>query len=131
VGNALGGGIVGAIIGCAVGRGAGCAIGAGAGLAAGTAASAATPGPNVWIPSEALVVFHLTAPLTVTPVSAQEASRLAQGLYNGGPSLYRRGYYPYGSPYYGSPYVAGVYTYGYPPVYYRPYYMIGGFYYWR
>jgi hypothetical protein len=131
VGNALGGGIVGTIIGCAVGRGVGCAIGAGAGLAAGTAASAATPGPGVWIPAEALVVFHLSTPLTVTPVNAQEAARLAQGLYNGGPSLYRRGYYPYGSPYYGSPYVAGVYTYGYPPVYYRPYYMMGGFYYWR
>jgi hypothetical protein len=131
VGNALGAGIVGTIIGCAVGRGAGCAIGAGAGVAAGTAATAATPGPGVWIPAEALVVFHLTAPLTVTPVSAQEAARLAQGLYNGGPSLYRRGYYPYGYPYYGSPYVAGVYTYGYPPVYYRPYYMAGGFYYWR
>jgi hypothetical protein len=132
VGNALGAGIVGTIIGCAVGRGAGCAIGAGAGLAAGTAASAATPGPGVWIPAEALVIFHLNAPLTVTPVSAQEAARLAQGLYNGGPSLYRRGYYPYGSPYYGgSPYVAYGYPYGYPPVYYRPYYMVGGFYYWR
>jgi BON domain len=131
VGNALGAGVVGTIIGCAVGRGAGCAIGAGAGLAAGTAASAATPGPGVWIPAEALVVFHLNTPLTVTPVNAQEASRLAQGLYNGGPSLYRRGYYPYGSPYYGSPYVAGGYGYGYPPVFYRPYYMVGGFYYWR
>ena len=98
VGNALGAGVVGTIIGCAVGRGAGCAIGAGAGLAAGTAASAATPGPGVWIPAEALVVFHLNTPLTVTPVNAQEAARLAQGLYNGGPSLYRRGYYPYGSP---------------------------------
>jgi outer membrane murein-binding lipoprotein Lpp len=131
VGNALGAGVVGAIIGCAVGRGAGCAIGAGAGLAAGTAASAATPGPGVWIPAEALVVFHLNTPLTVTPVNAQEAARLAQGLYNGGPSLYRRGYYPYGSPYYGSPYVAYGYPYGYPPVYYRPYYMVGGYYYWR
>jgi hypothetical protein len=129
VGNALGAGMVGTIIGCAVGRGAGCAIGAGAGLAAGTAASAASPGPGVWIPAEALVVFHLNTPLTVTPVNAQEADRLAQGLYNGGPSLYRRGYYR--SPYYGSPYVAYGYPYGYPPVYYRPYYMVGGFYSWR
>jgi uncharacterized membrane protein len=97
----------------------------------GVAASAASPGPAVWIPAEALVVFHLNTPLTVTPVNAQEAARLAQGLYNGGPSLYRRGYYPYGSPYHGGPYVAGGYGYGYPPVYYRPYYMVGGFYYWR
>jgi len=93
VGNAVGGGIIGAIIGCAVGRGMGCAIGAGAGVAAGTAASAASPGPNAWIPAEALVTFHLNSPLTVTPVNSQEAARLAQGLYPGGPTLYRRGYY--------------------------------------
>jgi len=128
VGNAIGGGLVGAIIGCAVGRGAGCAIGAGAGVAAGTAASAASPGPGVWIPAEALVTFHLNTPLTVSPVSAQEAARLSQGLYTGGPSLYRRGYYPYGSPYYGYGYP---YAYAYPPVYYRPYYLSGGYYYWR
>jgi len=126
VGSAVGGGIIGTIIGCAVGRGAGCAIGAGAGLAAGTAASAASPGPGVWIPAEALVTFHLTAPLTVNPVDAQEAARLAEGLYSGGPNLYRRGYYPYGSPY-----MAYGYPYAYPPVYYRPYYLSGGFYYWR
>jgi hypothetical protein len=132
VGNAFGGAILGTIIGCAVGRGPGCAIGAGAGAAAGTAATAATPGPNVWIPSEALVTFHLKEPITVNPVSAQEAARLAQGLYPGGPSLYRRGYYgygPYGSPYRGGPHYA--YPYGYPPVYYRPYYVVGGTYYWR
>jgi hypothetical protein len=123
VNSALGTGILGTMIGCAVGRGAGCAIGAGAGVAAGTAASAASPGPNVWIPAEALVEFHLNAPLTVTPVSAREAARLAQGLYSGGPTLYRRGYGPYGEPY--------PYAYGYPPVYYHPYYVVGGFYYWR
>ena len=100
VGSAIGGGVIGTIIGCAVGRGAGCAIGAGAGVAAGTAASAASPGPRVWIPAEALVTFHLKSPLTVDPVSPQEAARLAQGLYPGGPTLYRRG--PYVSPYYGT-----------------------------
>lgn len=132
VGSALGGALLGAIIGGVVGRGAGAAIGAGAGAAAGTAASAATPGPNVWIPSEALVTFHLTTPVTVNPVSPQEAARLAQGLYPGGPSLYRRGYSPYPppyryatGPYYPSPY------YAYPPVFYRPYYVVGGVYYWR
>lgn len=125
VGNAFGGAVLGAIIGGAVGRGAGAAIGAGAGAVAGTAASAATPGPGVWIPEEALVDFHLTTPLTVTPVSQQEATRLAQGLYSGGPHLYRRAYYdPYGRPYY-------PYAYAYPPVYYRPYYTVGGYYYWR
>jgi hypothetical protein len=128
VGDAFGGALLGAIIGGAVGRGGGAAIGAGAGALAGTAASAATPGPNVWIPAEALVTFHLKDPITVAPVSQQEAARLAQGLYPGGPTLYRRpyGYGPYG-------YAAGPYPYpyGYPPVYFRPYYMVGGAYYWR
>ena len=124
VGNAVGGGLMGAVVGGIIGRGPGAAIGAAVGAGAGTAASAASSGPNAWIPAEALVVFHLNTPLTVTPVNAQEAARLAQGLYPGGPTLYRRaGYYPYGAPYY---------PYGYPPVYYRPYYMMGGgFYYWR
>lgn len=124
--SALMGGLLGTIIGCAAGRGAGCAIGAGAGVAAGTAAGAAAQGPRAWIPAEALVDFHLAAPLTVSPVSEQEAARLAQGLYPGGPTLYQRGgpyaryYGPYGYP-----------AYAYPPVYYRPYYVIGGTYYWR
>jgi len=133
-GNAIGAGLVGTMIGCAVGGGTGCAIGAATGVAAGTAATAASSGPGVWIPAEALVSFHLTAPLTVNPVSQEEASRLAQGLYPGGPSLYQRGPapYPYRSPYmYGRPYpYAYPYPY-YPRVYYRPYFMTGGFYYWR
>ena len=131
-GGAVAGGIIGTVIGCAAGRGTGCAIGAGAGAAAGTAASAASSGPGVWIPAEALVTFHLAAPLTVNPVSQQEAARLAQGLYQGGPTLRGRPPYPYnygpGPRYYvryGYPY------YAYPPVYYRPYYMAGGYYYWR
>jgi hypothetical protein len=123
--NVIGGAMMGTIIGCIAGRGVGCAIGAGAGAAAGTAVSAASSGPGAWIPSEARVDFHLAAPLTVNPVSQQEAARLAQGLYPGGPTLYRRPAYPYARPY-----VVG-YPYGYPPVYYRPYYMVGGFYYWR
>ena len=127
VGNTVGGAVLGTIIGCAVGRGVGCAVGAGAGAAGGAALTAATPGPGVWIPAEAQVSFHLTAPITVNPVSPQEAARLAQGLYPGGPSLYQRG--PYGYPY-GRRYYAG-YPYAYPPVYYRPYYMTGGYYYWR
>jgi hypothetical protein len=120
VGHALGGAILGAIIGGAADRGFGAAVGAGAGAAAGTAASAATPGPGIWIPAEARVDFHLQAPLTVKPVSPREAARLAQGLYQGGPALYRRGYPP-----------PPPYPYGYPPVYYRPYYTMGGYYYWR
>jgi hypothetical protein len=123
VGSAFGGALLGAMIGGIAGRGEGAAIGAGAGAVAGTAASAATPGPGVWIPTEALVEFHLKTAVTVTPVNAQEAARLAQGLYQGGPSLYRRsypGFVPYGNVYY-----------TYPPVFYRPYYVEGGYYYWR
>jgi hypothetical protein len=126
--SAFGGALLGAVIGGIAGRGEGAAIGAGAGAVAGTAASAATPGPNVWIPAEALVTFHLNAPVTVQPVSPQEAARLAQGLYPGGPSLYRR--YPYGYGYGPAGYAPGPY-YAYPPVYYRPYYVVGGAYYWR
>jgi hypothetical protein len=122
VGHAIGGALLGAIIGGAAGGGSGAAIGAGSGAAAGTAVSAATPGPEVWIPAEARIDFHMAAPLTVMPVSAQEANRLAQGLYPGGPALYQRGYPAYGRPY---P------PYPYPPVYYRPYYVVDGYPYWR
>ena len=120
-GSVVGGALLGAIIGGAVGHGPGAAIGAVAGSGAGAAASAATSGPGVWIPAEALVSFHLVTPVTVEPVNQQEAMRLAQGLYPGGPALYRRppAGYPY-RPYY---YAA--------PVYYRPYYTVGGYYYWR
>ena len=139
-GNIAGGAVLGAIIGGIAGGGGGAAIGAGVGAGAGTAASAATRGPNAWIPPEALVRFHLSAPLTVDPVSQDEADRLAQGLNQGGPRLHRRRgpYGPYGYPYapyrYRYPYYYGPrpYPYAYyPPVYYRPYYMMGGVYYWR
>jgi hypothetical protein len=93
-----------------------------AGCGTGAAASAASSGPGVWIPAEALVSFHLAIPVTVQPVSPQEAMRLAQGLTPGGPNLYRRG--PYAYPY-------RPYPYAYAPVYYRPYYVTGGYYYWR
>ncbi|HVZ85300.1 MAG TPA: BON domain-containing protein [Terracidiphilus sp.] len=118
-GNIVGGAILGALIGGAAGGGSGAAIGAVAGGGVGTAASAAERGPDAWIPAEALVTFHLAAPVTVNPVNEQEAARLAQGLYPGGPTLYRRGYYGRPYPYY------------YAPVYYRPYYVVGGAYYWR
>lgn len=99
-GNAIGGALFGALIGGAVGGGGGAAIGAAAGGVGGTAASAATPGPRVWIPAESLMDFHLNAPLTVTPVSSWEAQRLASNAPPPAqrPTLYRRGYYPYGYP---------------------------------
>ena len=129
-GNVFGGALLGAIIGGAAGGGSGAAIGAVAGGGVGTAVSAASSGPGIWIPSEALVSFHLAAPVTVNPVSQQEADQLSEGLNQGGPSLQQRGYRPrpYGYAYPAYPYA---YPYGYAPVYYRPYFFSGGFYYWR
>jgi hypothetical protein len=129
VGSALTGGVIGTIIGCAVTRSPlGCGVGGGVGAAGGTALGAASPGYRAWIPAEALVTFHLATPITVAPVGPQEAARLAQGLYPGGPALYRRA--PYGSPYYGNRYGPAYYG-GYPAPYYRPYFIVGGAYYWR
>ncbi len=135
-GKAVVGALFGAIIGGAAGGGTGAAIGAAAGGGAGTVASAASRGVPAWIPAEARVDFHLAAPVTVDPVNAREAARLAEGLNQGGPRLHRRAFRPYGpygprfaGPY---PYAYGGYPYyGYPPVYYRPYIMMGGGYYWR
>jgi hypothetical protein len=125
-GNIIGGAVLGAVIGGIAGGGTGAAIGATAGGGVGAVGSAASSGPGVWIPAEAQVSFHLSAPVTVQPVSQQEAMRLAQGLYPGGARLYRRG--PYGYPPPPRPYP---YPYYYAPVYYRPYYSVGGYYYWR
>jgi len=126
-GNVVGGALIGAIIGGAVGGGTGAAVGAVAGGGTGAAVSGATSGPGVWIPAEALVTFHLAAPVTVEPVTQAEAMRLAQGLYPGGPQLYQRRAYAY--PY--RPYRPYPYAAYYGPVYYRPYYSVGGYYYWR
>ena len=88
--NAVGGAAVGAVIGAIAGRGVGAAIGAGAGTAAGLGAAAATPGPRGVIPTEALISFHLTQPVTVQPVSQQEVRQLAQ---NAGPEPGQQGQY--------------------------------------
>ena len=126
-GNVVGGALLGAIIGGAVGGGTGAAVGAVAGGGTGAAVSGATSGPGVWIPAEALVTFHLASPLSVQPVTQDEAMRLAQGLYPGGPRLYQRRAYAY--PY--RPYRPYPYAAYYGPVYNRPYYSVGGYYYWR
>jgi hypothetical protein len=100
--KALQGAVVGAIVGglagspsakaasTDTGRAASMGTGAVLGAGVGTMVSAATPGPAAWIPVEAQVDFYLAAPITVPPVSAKEAARLAQGLRPGGPSLYVR-----------------------------------------
>jgi hypothetical protein len=120
-GNTAGGAMLGAAIGAIAGGGPGAAIGAVAGGTTGLAASAATKGPQVVIPPEALLNFHLANPVTVTPVSVQEAQRLAASApAPRQPRLMRRPVYvaaPYPYPYY--------YPYPYP-YYYGP-----GFYYYH
>jgi hypothetical protein len=110
--NTVGGAAIGAIIGGIIGRGAGAAIGAGVGAGAGLATSAATNGPRLILPTETALDFHLTAPVTVQPVSWQEAQRLATASTPQPPRLVRRPvYYPYGYPYPAPPPPA---YYGYP-----------------
>jgi hypothetical protein len=103
--KAIRGAYVGAIVGAATGsvsgkggvsddatgRVASTAAGAAVGAGVGTLVSAATPGPGIWFPSEAQVDFYLAVPVTITPVSAKEAARLARGFHPGGPTLYVRG----------------------------------------
>jgi hypothetical protein len=96
-----GGAVVGAIVGgvfsgsakggstgvsTLAGMGTGAALGAGIG----TAVSAATPGPILTIPAEAQMDFYLASPISVAPVSAKEAARLAKRLHSGEPVLYVR-----------------------------------------
>ncbi len=97
VGNAVGLGAFGALLGAVAGGGAGAAIGAAAGGAAGLGASAASGGARVVIPSEAILSFHLTQPALVQTVSQAEMDRLGYGVQR----LQRRvppppppGYYP-------------------------------------
>lgn len=66
-GGFIGGGAgLGALIGGLAGGGKGAVIGGLAGAGAGTAGAAYTGNKDVVLPSESLVTFHLTAPLTIT-----------------------------------------------------------------
>jgi hypothetical protein len=80
VGNAIGLGAFGALIGAVAGGGAGAAIGAAAGGATGVGLSAATGRDNVVVPPEAILSFHLVQPATVTTVSQAEMDRLGYGV---------------------------------------------------
>jgi len=97
VGNAIGLGAMGALIGAAAGGGPGAAIGAAAGAGGGVALSGATPTRQAFIPAEAVLIFHLQEQVGVTTVNQDELDRLAQNvppLENQQPRMYRRG--PYG-----------------------------------
>jgi len=106
VGNAVGLGAVGAMIGAVAGGGPGAILGAGVGGAAGIGASAASDRGRAMIPAEAILTFHLAQQLSVTTVSQTEMNRLASAAQLEGRQLQRR-YPPPPPP---------------PPYYYRPYY---------
>lgn len=97
-----GGAVIGAVVGgvfsgsakgetTAVGKLAGMGTGAALGAGVGALTSAATPGPAVTLPAESQMDFYLASPISVKPLDAKEAARLAQGLHAGGPILYVRG----------------------------------------
>ena len=113
--SAFGGALLGALVGGAFGGGTGALVGGTAGGLGGTAASAMSHGPQVWIPSEAMMTFHLSTPLTVTPVSRGEAQRLASAAPGmASPMLHRRQEYPQPAP--------AVYPYGFYSGFYPGYY---------
>ncbi len=115
VGSVIGLGVVGALIGGVAGGGAGAAIGAGAGGAAGIGASAASGGPQVFLPPEAVIAFQISQPVSIVTVSQAEMEWLGYGISGGGPPQVRRRYPPPPPYYYGPGYYYG------PRAYYRPY----------
>ena len=67
------------------------AAGAAVGADVIAAAAVASPRPVLEIPAESQMDFYLASPISIQPVSAKEAERLAQRLHPGGPVLYVRG----------------------------------------
>ena len=113
VGNTVGLGAMGALIGAVAGGGLGAAVGAGVGGVAGLGVSASSHKGDAELPPEAIVTFHLTQPTDVTTVSQAELNRLGAGVPAGGQPRMRRRYaypppYPYPPPppayYYGPAY---------------------------
>lgn len=119
INKTVGFGAAGLILGAIAGGGTGAAIGGGVGAAAGLGSSAASDRGQVYIPSEALVTFHLARDAHVETVSAQEVQRLAYGVApwadqrnlrsRNSPRVYVGPRYP--RYYYPGPYG----PYGYPP----------------
>lgn len=104
VGNAVGLGVFGALIGAVAGGGPGALIGAGVGGAAGVGASAASGRGEAVVPAEAILNFRLAQQVPLTTVSQDEMNRLASGVQPA-QQLQRRNpppprYYYYGPAYY-------------------------------
>jgi len=102
VGNAVGLGAVGAMIGAVAGGGSGALLGAGVGGAAGLGTSAVSRRGEATVPSEAILTFHLAQALPLTTVSQAEMNRLASGIQIGSQQMQRR-YPPPPPPYYYGP----------------------------
>lgn len=96
VGNAVGLGAFGALIGAVAGGGPGALLGAGIGGAAGVGVSAASRRGEATVPAEAILTFRLTQPVPLTTVSQDEMNRLSSGIQPAR-QLQRR---PYSPPYY-------------------------------
>jgi hypothetical protein len=110
VGNTVGLGAFGALIGAVAGGGVGAAVGAGIGGVAGLGVSAASGRGEAALPPEAILVFHLTQPADITTVSQAELNRLGAGVPVAADPQFRRRYPPPPPP-----------GYYYGPGYYRPY----------
>lgn len=67
-----GGAAAGALIGAIVGGGKGAAVGAGVGAGAGTAVQVATKGDQVHVPSETILEFSLSQPLSLPSVAVDQ-----------------------------------------------------------
>lgn len=100
VGNAVGLGAVGAMIGAVAGGGPGALLGAGLGGAAGVGTSAASGRGEAIVPAEAILTFHLIQQLPITTVSQAEMNRLASGVQGGMLQMRRRISPPPPPPYY-------------------------------
>jgi BON domain-containing protein len=96
VGNAVGLGAFGAMIGAVAGGGPGALLGAGLGGVAGVGVSAASRRGEATVPAEAILTFHLTQQVPLTTVSQDEMDRLSSGVPQ--PQQLRRR--PYSPPYY-------------------------------
>ena len=113
VGNTVGLGAVGAMIGAIAGGGPGALLGAGIGGVAGLGVSSVSRQGEATVPSEAIVSFRLSQQAELTTVSQAELDRLGAGLPPPAgvqPQMRRRYYPPPPPPYY------------YPAPYYYPYY---------
>lgn len=80
VGNAVGLGAFGALLGAVAGGGPGALVGAGIGGAAGVGASAASRRGEAVVPPEAILTFRLAQQVPLTTVSQAEMNRLAAGV---------------------------------------------------